>query len=217
MKKYLYLICLVLTGLMVKAQSCADLFGVGTYTLTAVCSPGGVAQYPLTFTQINSTSFTIAGFRNESTGVVTATCSGTTFSFPMTQLPSGFYVVGNGTWTGTGPTNVSYGVYNSSMVKVDSCAGTYTAPVGITNPKPSFTVSISPNPAQQAAQIDVFSSMTGTSYTWNVYDMQGRRILNGNMTNQGSAQVDLSLLGRGTYKVVVSDGSNMIVKSLVRQ
>lgn len=217
MKRIFYLITLLAIGSFAQAQSCADFFGVGTYTVTVVCTPSGVSQYPLTFAQLNSTSFTITGLRNESTGTVTATCSDSTFTFPMTALPSGNSVVGMGTFTGTGTINIAYGVYNTGMVQIDSCVGTYSAPIGINNPTPAFFVSVSPNPAMEQVQVAVMNASDLEKCSFEVFDMQGKRVYGGTFKDNSAAILSIADWNAGAYKVVVTNEEGRVVKSLIKQ
>ena len=76
------------------------------------------------------------------------------------------------------------------------------------------TVSLFPNPANDAFNLTVGAELTGTIYS--VYDMTGRKILAGNIENE-TTQVSVRDISGGIYLVEISDGVNTIVKRLAIQ
>ena len=217
--KKIYLLFALLSSLAfanTQAQGCATLYPNNTYTLTVICTPGGVGSYGITTTMQGGINFTIAGLDAQNQSLVTASCSGSTFTFPNTPLPAGGSIAGGGTWTGTGPVNVAYGIYDGNGTLTDSCVGTFNVPVGIEDEQAPFTLELFPNPTQSNAKLNVQGLALGEQWAYEVYDLRGRLVMKDEAIESNGTFLSTETLEAGLYHVVVRSAGYVKVKGLMK-
>ena len=88
-----------------------------------------------------------------------------------------------------------------------------TAGMSTSNENVKSINKIYPNPAKESFNVDLDSKFDKTKTTVEVMDLTGRVV----KTFNNAASYDVSDLGKGVYVVIVNDGTNKIVKKLIKE
>jgi hypothetical protein len=69
-------------------------------------------------------------------------------------------------------------------------------------------ISLFPNPAQNFIQIDTKNMYEKSSYTYNIYDLMGNKLIRGSLSE--SKSINIELLSNGIYLIKIFKDSDLL-------
>jgi hypothetical protein len=215
------LLCLLcLLCFFAHAQTCASPFAAGTVTFNETCTPTGADNYAIIVTATSDSTLQFQGLWREQQAInADVDCNTQTFAIPRQLLLVGYEIQGRGDISGNF-VQVFYGMHETSTGNlVDSCAGLYQVVIVGTRTPVQSQLLVYPNPAGTQAHLQWTGVLANDAKcNYRILDMQGRVVDAGGMDANLEANLDLSMLSKGVYRVVAMAGDGTTAhKTLVIQ